>query len=40
MTITALSIRAAATLLADQVIDTHCLYSRTLPEISGAEVIP
>ena len=33
MPVTALSIRAAATLLADNVIDTPCLYSRTLLEI-------
>ncbi|MBI5911174.1 MAG: threonine ammonia-lyase [Betaproteobacteria bacterium] len=38
MPVTAYSIRAAATLLADQVIDTPCLYSRTLSEITGAEV--
>ena len=38
MTVTAESIRAAAALLADQVIDTPCLYSRTLSEITGAEV--
>jgi len=38
MTITAQSIRAAAAVLADQVIDTPCLYSRTLSGITGAEV--
>jgi len=38
MPVTAHSIRAAAAALADQVIDTPCLYSRTLSEITGAEV--
>ena len=38
MSITADSIRAAAAVLADQVIDTPCLYSRTLSQITGAEV--
>ena len=38
MAVTAQSIRAAAAALADQVIDTPCLYSRTLSEITGAEV--
>jgi len=38
MPITAQSIRAAATQLADQVIDTPCLYSHTLSGITGAEV--
>ena len=38
MPVTAQSIRAAATLLADNVIDTPCLYSRTLSGITGAEV--
>ncbi|MGP1676063.1 MAG: threonine ammonia-lyase [Burkholderiales bacterium] len=38
MSITADSIRAAAAVLADQVIDTPCLYSRTLSEITGADV--
>ena len=38
MTVTVESIRAAAALLADQVIDTPCLYSRTLSQITGAEV--
>jgi threonine dehydratase len=38
MAVTAQSIRAAAALLADRVIDTPCLYSRTLSEITGAEV--
>jgi len=38
MSVTAASIRAAAAVLADQVIDTPCLYSRTLSEITGAEV--
>lgn len=38
MAVTAASIRAAAAVLADQVIDTPCLYSRTLSQITGAEV--
>ena len=38
MTLSAESIRAAAALIADQVIDTPCLYSRTLSAITGAEV--
>ncbi len=38
MTVTAASIRAAATVLAGKVIDTPCLYSRTLSGITGAEV--
>ena len=38
MSVTAQSIYAAAAVLADQVIDTPCLYSRTLSEITGAEV--
>ena len=38
MTVTAESIRTAAALLANQVIDTPCLYSRTLSEVTGAEV--
>jgi len=38
MSVTAHSIRAAAAVLADQVIDTPCLYSRTLSAITGAEV--
>ena len=38
MSVTAASVRAAAALLADQVIDTPCLYSRTLSAITGAEV--
>ena len=38
MPVTAQSIRAAAAALADQVIDTPCLYSRTLSEITAAEV--
>jgi threonine dehydratase len=38
MPVTAHSIRAAAAVLADQVIDTPCLYSRTLSGITGAEV--
>ena len=38
MNITADSIRAAAATLAGNVIDTPCLYSRTLSEITGAEV--
>ena len=38
MTVTAESIRAAAAVLAGQVIDTPCLYSRTLSAITGAEV--
>ncbi len=38
MSVTADSIRAAAAVLAGQVIDTPCLYSRTLSEITAAEV--
>ena len=38
MPVTAQAIHAAAATLADQVIDTPCLYSRTLSEITGAEV--
>ena len=38
MPVTEHSIRAAAALLADSVIDTPCLYSRTLSAITGAEV--
>jgi len=38
VTVTAESIRTAAALLANQVIDTPCLYSRTLSEVTGAEV--
>ncbi|MHB8667060.1 MAG: threonine ammonia-lyase [Burkholderiales bacterium] len=38
MPVTADSVRAAAALLADQVSDTPCLYSRTLSAITGAEV--
>ncbi|MFA5912616.1 MAG: threonine ammonia-lyase [Burkholderiales bacterium] len=38
MKLTAASIRAAAAVLAGNVIDTPCLYSRTLSEITGAEV--
>ena len=38
MKVSAETIRAAAAALADQVIDTPCLYSRTLSEITGAEV--
>jgi threonine dehydratase len=38
MPVTAQAIHAAAAVLADQVIDTPCLYSRTLSEITGAEV--
>jgi threonine dehydratase len=38
MQVTAQSIRAAAAVLAGNVIDTPCLYSRTLSEITGAEV--
>jgi len=38
MNVTADSIRAAAAVLAGQVIDTPCLYSRTLSEITAAEV--
>ena len=38
MPVSAQSIRAAAAVLADQVIDTPCLYSRTLSAITGAEV--
>ena len=36
--VTEQSIRAAAAVLADQLTDTPCLYSRTLSEITGAEV--
>jgi len=38
MPVTAQTIRAAAAVLAEQVIDTPCLYSRTLSGITGAEV--
>ncbi len=38
MTVSAQSVRAAAHLLAGQVIDTPCLHSRTLSELTGAEV--
>jgi threonine dehydratase len=38
MAVTPASIRAAAAVVADQLIDTPCLYSRTLSEITGAEV--
>jgi len=38
MSVTEQSIRAAAAVLAGQVIDTPCLYSRTLSGITGAEV--
>ena len=38
MAVTAQSIHAAAALLADNVLDTPCLYSRTLSAITGAEV--
>jgi len=38
MPVTAQAIHAAAAVLAEQVIDTPCLYSRTLSEITGAEV--
>ena len=38
MPVTAESIRAAAAVLAGQVNDTPCLYSRTLSAITGAEV--
>jgi len=38
MAVTAQSVRAAAAQLADNVIDTPCLYSRTLSEITGAKV--
>ncbi len=38
MSVTAESIRAAAAVLAGQVNDTPCLYSRTLSAITGAEV--
>jgi threonine dehydratase len=38
MPVTAQTIHAAAAVLADQVIDTPCLYSRTLSEITGTEV--
>lgn len=38
MTVTIDDIRAAAAVLAGQVVDTPCLHSRTLSEITGAEV--
>ncbi len=38
MTVTAQTIAAAAAALAGEVIDTPCLHSRTLSEITGAEV--
>jgi threonine dehydratase len=38
MSVTAQTVRAAASVLSDQVIDTPCLYSRTLSAITGAEV--
>ena len=38
MAVTAQSVRAAAAQLADNVIDTPCMYSRTLSEITGAKV--
>ena len=38
MAVTAQSVRAAAALLAGEVIDTPCLHSRTLSDITGAEV--
>ena len=38
MPVTAQSIHAAAAVLAGEVIDTPCLYSRTLSDITGAEV--
>ncbi len=38
MAVTAQSVRAAAALLAGHVIDTPCLHSRTLSELTGAEV--
>ena len=38
MPVTAQSIHAAAAVLAGEVIDTPCLYSRTLSAITGAEV--
>jgi len=38
MAVTAQSVHAAAALLAGELIDTPCLHSRTLSEITGAEV--
>ena len=38
MAVSARSVHAAAALLAGEVIDTPCLHSRTLSEITGAEV--
>lgn len=38
MTVTIEDIRAAAAVLAGQVVDTPCLHSRTLSEITGAQV--
>ena len=38
MTVTIEDVRAAAAVLAGQVVDTPCLHSRTLSEITGAEV--
>ena len=38
MSVSSQTIQAAAVSLRDQVLDTPCLYSRTLSEITGAEV--
>ncbi|MCW5592495.1 MAG: threonine ammonia-lyase [Burkholderiales bacterium] len=38
MTVTIDDVRAAAAVLAGQVVDTPCLHSRTLSEITGAQV--
>ena len=40
MTVTIEDIRAAAAAIRGQVVDTPCLHSRTLSEITGAEVVP
>jgi threonine dehydratase len=39
MTVTLEDIRAAASAIAGQVVDTPCLHSRTLSEITGAHVV-
>src|SRR5512139_305513 len=38
MTVTIDDVRAAAAVIAGQVVDTPCLHSRTLSEITGAQV--
>ena len=38
MTVTLQDVQAAAKVIAGQVVDTPCLHSRTLSEITGAEV--